>query len=426
MSTKVAPDHTETELAKAGTDDRIHEMLALASRLRAARGGDLDDEAIVAVAEATGAPLEYVRLAVRSLPETEEKTNPVQRLRSSFLAFDPDVRRFAMGGLLGGAMGLLAAWSMVTRDHTGFLSSLVFLGAIAAVWNAAVSRQVRTAGVAGAIAGATWALVATLFLYVHTLVRPLLLMVGWPAGTLMGIHPTMFALGAVGGAAVGVVAHLALGKNRSVLGLRDPGRERHEMLQQLLEITEKLKSDERFVTFLSADIVGSTKLKAVAEPLSVEFTFTEYHLFVESVVTRHGGRIHSTAGDGVTAAFEQPQNGFLAAKALMAGLFEFNAFRNRTGQTFELRTGLHTGSVLAPGKDVTQVNFAHVIDVAAHMQKAAEPGTLVVSEETARYLPGGCDSVGVESVSVEGLSGYIWRPKKVSVPVFSAADAPRN
>lgn len=198
------------------------------------------------------------------------------------------------------------------------------------------------------------------------------------------------------------------------------------MLQQLQEITEKLKSDERFVTFLSADIVGSTKLKAVADPLSVEFTFTEYHRFVQAIVTRHGGRIHSTAGDGVTAAFENPQNGFTAAKALMAGLFEFNAFRNRTGQAIELRTGLHTGSVLAPGKDLTAVNFAHVIDIAAHMQKAAEPGALVVSEETVRYLPGGASTVGTETVSIDDITGYVWRPTRVSVPVFAAGEMPRN
>lgn len=424
--TTVAPEDIAHETAQALADDRIHEMLALASRLRAVRGGELDDESVAAVAEATGAPLEYVRLAVRGLPENEQKTSPVQRLRNSFLAFDPDVRRYTMGALFGGVMGLLSAWSMVTQDKSGFLGSLVFVGLVSSIWNAAVSRHERTAALAGALSGGAWTITTALFLFVHTLVRPVLVALGWPAGTLMGLHPAMLVLGIIGGAVAGTGAYMALGRNRAVLGLRDPSKERHEMLQQLLEITEKLKSDERFVTFLSADIVGSTKLKAVADPLSVEFTFTEYHRFVESIVTRNGGRIHSTAGDGVTAAFENPAQGYTAAKALMAGLFEFNAFRNRTGQAIELRTGLHTGSVLAPGRDVTQVNFAHVIDVAAHMQKAAEPGALVVSQETAKYLPGGPTTIGTETVMVEEMTGYVWRPSRVAVPVFAAGELPRN
>ncbi|MBX3112227.1 MAG: adenylate/guanylate cyclase domain-containing protein [Fimbriimonadaceae bacterium] len=422
----MAPDEITRATEQVLADDRIHEMLALASRLRAVRGGELDDEAVAAVAEATGAPLEYVRLAVRGLPEAEQKTSPVQRLKNSFLAFDPDVRRYAMGGVVGGAMGLLSAWSMVTQDNSGFLGCLVFVGLVAAIWNAAISRHERTAALAGAVSGGVWTLTTALVLFVHTLVRPMLLATGMPAGALMGLHPAMLVVGLLGGALVGFTVHAMLGKNRSVLGLRDPSKERHEMLQQLLEITEKLKSDERFVTFLSADIVGSTKLKVLADPLSVEFTFTEYHRFVETIVNRNGGRIHSTAGDGVTAAFENPAQGFTAAKAIMAGLFEFNAFRNRTGQAIELRTGLHTGSVLAPGKDVTQVNFAHVIDVAAHMQKAADAGALVVSEETTKYLPGGPTSVGTETVTVEDLVGYVWRPSRVAVPVFASADTPRN
>ncbi|HJP82015.1 MAG TPA: hypothetical protein VJ835_00795, partial [Fimbriimonadaceae bacterium] len=56
--------HTEPSAPEI-TDDGVQQMLELAERLRSANGGDLDEAAIQAVAEATSAPLEYVRLALR-------------------------------------------------------------------------------------------------------------------------------------------------------------------------------------------------------------------------------------------------------------------------------------------------------------------------------------------------------------------------
>jgi hypothetical protein len=52
-----------------------------------------------------------------------------------------------------------------------------------------------------------------------------------------------------------------------------------------------------------------------------------------------------------------------------------------------------------------------VIDVAAHMQKAAEPGALMVSETTAHYLPGGMESVGETRVEIDEITGVQWKPR---------------
>ncbi|MFX8425906.1 hypothetical protein ABTL79_19180, partial [Acinetobacter baumannii] len=48
----------------------------------------------------------------------------------------------------------------------------------------------------------------------------------------------------------------------------------------------------------------------------------------------------------------------------------------------------------------TTVNFSHVIDVAAHMQKAAPIGGLLVSVETAKCCPGGLGAVSEERLEV--------------------------
>lgn len=103
---------------------------------------------------------------------------------------------------------------------------------------------------------------------------------------------------------------------------------------------------------------------------------------------------------------------------MLGGLFEFNAFRNRLNTTIELRAGLHSGTVSAPGMDASRVDFAHVIDLAAHLQKEADPGTLAVSREAAKDLPKGLDSVGDDRMTVSGVEAALWRPKsKPNLPL---------
>ena len=156
--------------------------------------------------------------------------------------------------------------------------------------------------------------------------------------------------------------------------------------------------------------------------MAVEYTMGEYHRHVAAVAGRFGGRIHSTAGDGVICVFPSPQQGFDAGRAILGGWFEFNAMRNRTSRPWEVRAGLHSGKVAAAGGDASLVEFAHVIDIAAHMQKAAEPGTLAVSGPAAEGIPGGLESVGREDIAAQGMPGRLWRPavSRVEVGVRAA------
>ena len=382
------------------SDDAVREIHMLAARLRA-EFGELDDNAIQAVSETTGAPEDFVRLAIRSVPY-EEKRTLLDRLKVSFLAFDPDLRRYTMASVLSALSGLTIALAATVGDSSGFIGTISLLGIIGAVWNCAVAQSSKVALLSGLVFGAFTFIVMTLFTFLFGLV-PSVHIVGPQPFFLI---PWMFLSG-LGG----FVSHKIFSANRAKLGLRDPAQERHDLLQQLHDIQDKLKSDERFVTFLSVDIVGSTRIKAESDSLMVEFTFNEYHKFVESVVERHGGKVHSTAGDGVTCVFESPQMGYAAGRAMLAGLFEFNAYRNRLSKPIEVRAGVHTGSAHAPGQTLTNVNFSHVIDVSAHMQKAGDPGTLVVSETTAQYVPGGMEAIGTARINVHDFSAVVWKPR---------------
>lgn len=384
-------------------DDAIQEMLLLAERLRAQTGGELDDAAILAVAEATGAPESYVRLAIGTMQPRRKRTL-VERGRAWYLSVNPSVRHTVGGLILGASAGLLMALNQVAgtlRSGLPILDGLIWVLALVGVVNAASSSKVQAGAYAGGAWGGSFVLCAMLIQSLVTLLTP------FEVGGLSGFF---LALAMLLGAAIGGVAQQVYAANRSRLGHKDAVRERQELLHQLLEIQSRLSSDEKQVTFLSVDIVGSTRMKQGADPLLVEFTFNEYHRYVEGVVGRHGGRVHSTAGDGVTCYFEDPQAAFLAGRALLSGLFEFNAFRNKLAQTIELRAGVHTGSVLAPGQDVGSVNFASVIDLAAHLQKAAPIGGLALSEEVAFALPGQGSAHGFEPTVVSDMRALVWKP----------------
>lgn len=397
---------TATPQADTGgylTEEDIQQMILLASRLREQAGGELDDDALIAVSEATGAPLDYIRLAVRSTPVQNRRQRFFERLKSSFLAFDPDMRRFAMAGVLALGAGF-AQWlggAFAGGDQSGFFTIVSFMMWMGGLYNASVSRNVRTAIASGAILGLASQLVASFFSMLDGMFT-----LEAHGGSNLPLAIFLTALGSV----LGGTGFELLSKNRKKLGLGDPAAERHLLLTQLLEIQNKLKQDEKHVTFVSVDVVGSTKIKTENDEIAVEYTFNEYHRYIEQATLKHGGKIHSTAGDGVTCVFEDPAAAVAAGKAMQAGLFEFNAYKNQLKTPLTMRAAVHTGSVLAPGQQATAVNFAHVIDVAAHLQKVTEPGTLAISQATAIYL-GGLDAFGSERVSAEQVEAAVWRPR---------------
>jgi len=263
------------------TEDGVQQMLDLAERLRAASGGELDDAAILAVSEATGAPVEYVRLAIRLRPE-EKKKSFAHRVRSEYLGLDPEVRRYVIGGLIGTGMALISVLStrlssVGSRSFDGVLGVLQIVLATIAIYFASTSKDSRSAAIVGAIASGVGFTMFTIFKAVGL--------------TNAAVEPTLLIPITIAGALAGLVANKLVAQNRKKLGLKDPLQERHELLRQLVELQDKLRSGEQAITFLSLDIVGSTKMKEHADPLSIEYTFNEYHQFVDRIARKYGGRV---------------------------------------------------------------------------------------------------------------------------------------
>jgi len=389
--------------------ESVRDLIALTARLKG--GAPLDDETLLALAEMSGTSPDLLRAAVQS-QALSPRASMFDRLRAQYHSFDPRMRRYVAATTLGILAGVFAAAARPYGDASGFIGALSTLAWVGALYNCAQARDIRVGMGAGAVTGTLSFLVYTGAIFLLNLM-PTIGVKGLPGPYLLAT--------AVGGAVVGGLVQAGATAFRRRLGLQDPAAQRKALLEQLLTIQDQLKSVERDVTFVSVDVVGSTRIKKESDTLEAEYSFNEYHRYIETTCRRFGGRVHSTAGDGVTAAFDDPEQAFRASRAMLAGLFEFNAFRNKTGHDFDLRIGVHTGTVMAPDQDVKQVNFASVIDIAAHMQKCAPNGTLAVSAVTLGALSEGDHGFTEETIDCDGLKGHIWRPRtKVDAPLLKA------
>lgn len=393
-------------------EDNVQQMYVLADQLRETHSGQLDDAAIGAISEACCLPPQFVRVALNR-QQRERRPPFFQRFHSAFLALEPDDRRFVVSGTVASLAALCLVGDDVTKDQYGLFGtmSMILLGG--GLWNVALCENPKVAALSGALFGGLLFIARSVFSMAFQSPEQ------WDSWLIL----PYVGIGAIGGMLFFAVAS----RFRARFGLLDPASERQDMLRQLVELQDKLREGEQSLTFLSLDIAGSTRMKELADPLSIEFTFTEYQNFVEMATRRFGGRVHSTAGDGVICAFEHPQQAFGAAKFILAGLVELNALRNKIGVPIRLRAGIHTGKVVAPpGQDVTKISFAHVIDVASHLQEASPVGGIAVSEPAARKLAGGPASVGETTIEVQGLVGHVWLPRGVALPESRQAALPQG
>lgn len=141
----------------------------------------------------------------------------------------------------------------------------------------------------------------------------------------------------------------------------------------------------RQITVLFCDVAGYTELAARLDPEPLTGMVKAYEALCLDCVARHHGHPFQRLGDGIVAFFGYPrEHEHDAARAVNAGL-DILAGAKRLERPFELRIGIATGIVVVSGGGRRAVGYA--MNLAARLQAAAEPGSLVVSA-TVRKLAG--------------------------------------
>jgi class 3 adenylate cyclase len=221
-------------------------------------------------------------------------------------------------------------------------------------------------------------------------------------------------------------------------------------------VTASAGGERRHLTVLFCDLVGSTEIAARLDPEEWRETVAAYHRAAAEAVTRYGGHVAQYLGDGVMAFFGYPEaHDNDAERAARAGLELLDAIAKlntetpllsemRTSQTRLLgsagappsepspiakngggdrrpkliaRVGIDSGAVVVgagAGKDVDV--FGEAPNIAARVQAAAEPGTVLITNAVHRLVSG---LFVVESRGASALKG-IERPLELYKVVRSS------
>lgn len=158
-------------------------------------------------------------------------------------------------------------------------------------------------------------------------------------------------------------------------------------------------------TFLDIDVVSSREMKtgsAKAEHIIV--SFDRFRRYVGGICREFDGQVLNSNGDELMCFFESAADAILAGSAILERLEDFNRELNLLSQDFRFRLGAHTGHSLV---DLDAgVAYSAVLDTAGHIQKLADPNTLVISQTTLDSLPNAIPVTPVGELTDGGRTLY--------------------
>ncbi len=186
------------------------------------------------------------------------------------------------------------------------------------------------------------------------------------------------------------------------------------LAEKILKSRSALEGERRQVTVLFADVAGFTSLAEKLDPEEVHKLINGCFELVTAEIHRFEGTINQYTGDGVMALFGAPiAHEDNARRAVHAALGIQRALRKyaslldtERGLTLAMRIGLNTGSVVVGriGDDL-RMDYTAVGDttnLAARMQQAARPGSVMMTEATHKAVEGFFETLDLGPVAVKG------------------------
>jgi ABC-type oligopeptide transport system substrate-binding subunit/class 3 adenylate cyclase len=190
-----------------------------------------------------------------------------------------------------------------------------------------------------------------------------------------------------------------------------------EYAEQLLAARGQVSRERRTVTMLFCDVKGSTAMAEALDPEDVmEIMDGAFDVLMEPVY-RYEGTLARLMGDAILAFFgapiaheDDPERACRAALDIVAGARRYaarlEAERGIAG--FNVRVGIHTGLVVVGevGSDlrVEYTAMGDAVNLAARLESAAEPGTVLVSEDTHKLVAPLVEATALSPIEVKGRS----------------------
>jgi class 3 adenylate cyclase/predicted ATPase len=149
-------------------------------------------------------------------------------------------------------------------------------------------------------------------------------------------------------------------------------------------------AERRLVTVLFADLVGFTTLSESRDAEEIRELLSRYFETARSVIDRYGGRVEKFIGDAVMALWGAPVAQEDDAERAVRAAFELVSAVEALGadagaSDLRLRAGVLTGdAAVTIGAEGEGMVAGDLVNTAARIQSAAEPGTVLVGDATRR------------------------------------------
>ncbi|MBI4611197.1 MAG: AAA family ATPase [Candidatus Rokubacteria bacterium] len=190
----------------------------------------------------------------------------------------------------------------------------------------------------------------------------------------------------------------------------------HHLAERILTEGRALRGERKEVTVLFVDVQGSTELASALDPEEFHAVMDGAFQLMLDAVHHWEGTVNQFTGDGIMALFGAPiahedhaRRALHAALEIQRRFGEYAAaLRRDKGISFQVRLGLNSGAVVvgAIGDDLRMDYTAQGLttNLAARMQQAADPGTILVAAPTYRLGEGYFRFRSLGPVRVRGVS----------------------
>src|SRR2546423_3713233 len=149
-----------------------------------------------------------------------------------------------------------------------------------------------------------------------------------------------------------------------------------------MAVAEPSSEVRKTVTIVFCDVTGSTALGESTDPEAVRALLARYFERMRGIVEAHGGSVEKFIGDAVMAVFGVPvTHEDDALRACRAAVEMRDAL---PGLGIAGRLGVNTGEVVTGTAE--RLATGDAVNVAARLEQAAEPGEVLIGEETLRVV----------------------------------------
>jgi len=185
-------------------------------------------------------------------------------------------------------------------------------------------------------------------------------------------------------------------------------------LDGLLSSRQKVEQQRKMVTVMFMDVVNSTKMIQGMDPEeSMDILNVSLQAMAEPV-RKYGGFVSRFMGDGFLAVFglpvareNDPEQAIHAALNIISISEKISQTLNKERgiSSFQIRIGINTGLIVSSGGTETgdTVMAGSTIHLAARLEKAAKPGTVLISRHVYQHIRGVFDLEKQEPIEAKGF-----------------------